>query len=76
MHVVGDTGFSRGGHESFAEHNLPACATCHGASGQGTVLARAAVARTLTGKDRRTISVAKGQPINGGLCHENPYTHH
>jgi hypothetical protein len=76
MHLVGDTRFSRGGHEDFAEHNLLACATCHGATGQGTVLSRAAVNRTLSGEDGRRVSVAKGQPINCGLCHENPYTHH
>lgn len=75
MHVVGDTPFSRNGHESFAEKNLPACATCHGATGQGTVLSRAAVSRTLS-KEQGTVTVAKGQPVSCSLCHENPYTHH
>ena len=75
MHVVGDTRFSRGGHEDFAEHNLPACATCHGSKGQGTVLSRAATDRTLYGEHRQ-VSVTKGQPVSCNLCHENPYTHH
>jgi hypothetical protein len=73
MHVVGDTRFSQGKHNDVAKRNSSACAACHGASGQGTVLARAAIDRTLTGKDHRMISVAKGQPIDCGLCHKNPY---
>jgi hypothetical protein len=75
MHVVGNTRFSNGGHEDFAEHNLQACAVCHGNQGQGTVLSRAAVARTLS-NEGRTVTVAKGKPVQCGLCHENPYTHH
>ena len=74
MHVVGNTRFAQGGHEDYAEHNLPACATCHGNRGQGTVLSRAAVTRTLS-KEHGTVTVAKGQPVNCGICHENPYTH-
>jgi hypothetical protein len=73
MHLVGDTRFSRGQHKEIAKRTPSACSACHGAQGQGTVLARAAVARTLTGKDRRTISLAKGQPVDCGLCHKNPY---
>ena len=73
MHVVGDTFFSQGKHNDVAKRNPSACAACHGARGQGTVLARAAVARTLTGKDHRTISVAQGQPIDCAMCHKNPY---
>ncbi len=73
MHVVGNTRFSNGGHEDFAEHNLQACAACHGNLGQGTVLSRTAAARTLSNEER-TVTLAKGRPVNCGLCHENPYT--
>ena len=74
LHVVGDTKFSNGGHENFAERNLQACASCHGDKGQGTVLSRAAVARTLSNEEYRKVEVAKGQPISCNLCHENPFT--
>ena len=73
LHVVGDTRFSDGGHEDIAEHNLQACARCHGDKGQGTVLSRAAVQRSLENEHDR-VQVAKGQPVDCGLCHENPYT--
>jgi hypothetical protein len=68
MHVVGR--FKHGG---FAKEHLPDCAVCHGAQGQGTVLARAAVERTLKGKDEATVTVAKGQMVDCGLCHRNPF---
>jgi hypothetical protein len=74
MHPVGNTRFSDGGHEDLAEDNLKACATCHGTRGQGTVLSRAAVSRTLA-TEEGTVKVAKGQPVACGLCHENPFTH-
>lgn len=74
MHVVGNTRFSDDGHKEVAEHNLPQCATCHGAQGQGTVLSRAAVTRVLRAKeDNETVTVAKGQPVNCSLCHKNPF---
>lgn len=74
MHVVGNTRFSDGGHHDYAARHLQECAACHGARGQGSVLSRAAVARTLDGKeDGQVIQVAKGQPISCSLCHENPY---
>lgn len=74
MHPVGNTRFSDGGHEDLAERNLKACATCHGARGQGTVLSRAAVSRTLS-TEEGSVRVAKGQPVACDLCHENPFTH-
>ena len=72
MHVVGDTYFSKGKHNDVAHRNPSACAACHGARGQGTVLSRAAVNRTLTGKDKNVITLTKGQPVNCGMCHKNP----
>jgi hypothetical protein len=74
LHVVGDTQFSDGEHKHVARHNLQACARCHGDKGQGTVLSRAAVQRSLTHK-REPVVLAKGQPVDCGLCHKNPYTH-
>jgi hypothetical protein len=73
MHVVGDTRFSDGGHEDIAEESAEACFACHGGSSRrdspGTVLSRAAVARTLS-NEGRTVSVAKGEPVGCILCHD------
>ena len=71
MHVVGNTSFSRGGHERLAESNPNACRACHGQTGQGTVLSLAKADRSLSGEER-TIQVRRGQPIGCGLCHGNP----
>jgi cytochrome c553 len=72
--VVGNTKFSDGRHHDLAKKNPQACMACHGAQGQGTVLSRAAMDRTLQAKeDNKTIQLAKGQPVDCGLCHKNPY---
>ncbi len=71
MHPVGDTGFSRGGHEDMAENNPDSCRTCHGQNGEGTVLSRVATNRTLQGEDRDTYNLSKGEVVSCGLCHDN-----
>lgn len=72
LHVVGNTAFANGGHEAIAEGNGAACFACHGGSSRatsnGTVLSRAAVARTLHDEDR-IINVRQGQSIGCVLCH-------
>ncbi|MCP3849281.1 MAG: cytochrome C [Gammaproteobacteria bacterium] len=71
MHAVGDTSFSDGGHEDIAEKNDgDACRACHGRNGEGTVLSRAAMNRTLKNEDE-TILLAKGDLVTCSLCHEN-----
>ncbi len=73
MHPVGNTSFSAGGHEKLAEKNKDACRACHGKNGEGSVLSRVAVDRTLT-KDEHgnnTIHLAKGEPVTCNLCHKN-----
>ena len=73
MHPVGNVKFVRGGHEDLAEENLNACATCHGDQGQGTVLSKVAVNRTLTNiEDVGTLKLSKNELVNCGLCHDNP----
>ena len=73
MHPVGNTRFSAGGHEKLAEKNKDACRACHGQNGEGSVLSRVAVDRTLT-KDEHgnnTIHLAKGELVTCNLCHKN-----
>ena len=70
MHPVGNTRFSNGGHESLAERNKDACRACHGRNGEGTVLSRAAADRVLS-NEGRTVTIAKGQPVNCTHCHSN-----
>ena len=73
MHPVGNTRFSAGGHEKLAEKNKDACRACHGTNGEGSVLSRVAVDRVLDKDDdgKKTISLAKGEPVTCSLCHEN-----
>ena len=73
MHPVGDTSFSRGGHEHMAEHNPDACRACHGLHGEGSVLSRAATDRILTSDDDKSSSIAltKGDRVSCTLCHKN-----
>jgi PKD repeat protein len=70
MHPVGNTRFSNGGHEDIAERNPNACRACHGRNGEGTVLSRAATDRELN-NEGRSVSIAKGEPVNCTHCHEN-----
>ena len=73
MHPVGDTRFSNGGHEDLVEHNSAmkdACRACHGKTGEGTVLARAATDRVLT-NEHETVTLKKGDMVTCSLCHEN-----
>ncbi|MET0065220.1 MAG: PKD domain-containing protein [Candidatus Thiodiazotropha sp.] len=70
MHPVGNTRFSNGGHENFAENNRNACRACHGRNGEGTVLSRAATDRTLS-NEGRTVSISKGEMVTCTHCHEN-----
>jgi hypothetical protein len=71
MHPVGNTRFANGGHEHLAGGNLSACAVCHGAQGQGTVLSVAKADRTGLG---RVGTITKGTPVSCDLCHGNPFT--
>ncbi len=56
------------GHHSYASQQ--ACGTCHGTTGAGTVLSKAAVNRTFSA-DGRNVSIPKGTQITCSLCHEN-----
>ncbi|MFH0995673.1 MAG: hypothetical protein V1844_09295 [Pseudomonadota bacterium] len=56
------------GHHNYASKQ--ACGTCHGATGNGTVISKAAVNRTFS-VEGRTVSIPKGMQISCSLCHEN-----
>jgi hypothetical protein len=71
MHPVGNSRFVNGGHEDFAEGNLQACAACHGAQGQGTVLSEAAVDRTGLSGGR---TITRGTLLGCNICHGNPFS--
>ena len=67
MHNVNSQAWVNG-HERFASQ--AACGTCHGATGFGTVISKAAANRSFTG-EHSVVSIAKGTQIGCGLCHEN-----
>jgi hypothetical protein len=75
MHPVGKAGlrFAQGGHEDLADRNLAACAACHGAQGQGTVLAKMAATRTFTVEDRGRVTLQTDTLVGCSACHSNPY---
>lgn len=86
MHPVGNDGFSAAwtkNHGDFAEKRgrLDRCAACHGASGEGTVLARVRIDRpglsceegSLCQGREGKITLAAGTLVGCGSCHENPY---
>ena len=67
MHVVADSRWTRGGHESQAKQNRQACAACHGTSFRGTALSRTAAQR-----DWGSRTVAKGTAVGCYDCHDGP----
>ena len=71
LHPVNDSRWV-GGHEDFLEtHSKASCITCHGTKGEGTVLAKAAAARSFS-VEESTVKIANNQLVRCGLCHENP----
>ncbi|MBK7901552.1 MAG: carboxypeptidase regulatory-like domain-containing protein [Proteobacteria bacterium] len=67
MHVVADSRWTRGGHESQAKQNRQACAACHGMTFRGTALSRTAAQR-----DWGSRTVAKGIAVGCYDCHDGP----
>ena len=76
MHPVGDSNWNRN-HEDFAENNRNSCRACHGQNGEGTVLSRMAITRTLRCDEgpacgsNEQITLTKGTQVGCGICHEN-----
>ena len=85
MHPVGDTRFANGGHEDLADHDPNACRACHGNNGEGTVLSRVAVDRTISLEkceggtlcaSSNTVHISKGTQVTCTQCHENKLSSH
>jgi len=70
LHNVGSQAWVNG-HEGFFEAHREECRACHGLSGDGTVLSKAAATRNFSVEDSRTVNISKGVQIGCGLCHEN-----
>ena len=67
MHNVNSQAWVNG-HEKFRSQQ--ACGTCHGVTGTGTVISKAAADRTFS-VEGRNVFIPKGTQIGCGLCHEN-----
>jgi hypothetical protein len=71
LHPIGDSRWVSG-HEGFLEgQSLDTCRTCHGARGEGTVLAKVRADRTLNAEESR-VNLVKGSLVSCGICHRNP----
>lgn len=72
MHNVNDQAWIEG-HERFAEDNADTCRTCHGTSGEGTVISKAQADRVFAVEDVGTVRIYRGTKIGCGNCHRNPF---
>lgn len=72
MHPVNDARWT-GNHGDYAERQLDTCRACHGLRGEGTVLSRVAVTRTLRASEEgtRTVTLQQGTPVRCDTCHGN-----
>ena len=67
MHPIADSNWINHHHEiAETTSQKNACRACHGATGQGTVLSRTPITRTMDGR-----SFAKGEQVNCTRCHSN-----
>ena len=75
MHPVGSSQWVKDHHDIAHDGaQKDACRACHGMRGEGTVLSRVPVARTLTYTHdgaTRTVSFAKGEQVTCTKCHGN-----
>lgn len=70
IHNIGDSGWI-GAHPDFYGSDPDSCKACHGQMLEGTPLSRTAADRKFPVEDSK-VPVAKGMPVNCGMCHENP----
>jgi hypothetical protein len=59
------------GHEDFFEQYRESCQACHGITGDGTMISKAAADRSFSVEDVGTVNIFKGTEINCGFCHKN-----
>ena len=69
MHAVSQAWVD--GHGSFAEHNLPTCAACHGADFNGSILSVAWTARAWS-YEEGTVAYTAGRQVGCYDCHNGP----
>jgi hypothetical protein len=62
-----------GAHHTLYEADPAQCQTCHGAQGEGTVIAKAQDDRVFTVENVGQVKIYRGTKIGCGNCHENPY---
>ena len=73
LHPVNDQRWVRG-HGDFLEgQSLDTCRRCHGVNGEGTVLSKTPVSRSLAA-ELRTVNLGAGTLVGCGHCHNNPVT--
>lgn len=71
MHPVSSSRWI-GGHGDFLERtSRNSCRACHGRNGEGAVLSKTPVARSLQAEDK-TVTLKPNQLVSCGLCHSNP----
>ncbi|MBC8420934.1 MAG: cytochrome C [Desulfobacterales bacterium] len=58
-------------HKDFFEQSQQACQACHGITGDGTMISKAAADRTFSVEDVGTVNISKGTEIHCGFCHKN-----
>ena len=58
-------------HKEFFEDSRQVCQACHGITGDGTMISKAAADRTFSVEDVGIVNIFKGTEINCGFCHKN-----
>jgi hypothetical protein len=59
------------GHGSFFENSREECQACHGITGDGTMISKAAADRTFSVEHVGIVNIFKGTEVNCGFCHTN-----
>ena len=70
VHIIGQSWVNN--HPDYAEHNLNACAYCHGADFKGSSLSTAKVARKFNAGEYGNKSFPAGHQFNCYDCHNGP----
>jgi hypothetical protein len=70
MHNVNSQSWVNG-HEDFVERSRESCQACHGLTGDGTMISKAASDRTFSVEHVGVVNIRKGTEIHCGYCHKN-----
>jgi len=58
-------------HKDFFENSRQECQACHGITGDGTMISKAAAERSFSVEHAGLVNIAKGTEIHCGYCHKN-----